>query len=90
MKIAITDLVEDFNQHPADWGDFFEIIKETIISHDSEKGSSKKEVIIKRFSDNKYFRIRYTYTRNNYEFEDFAYEVFPKTITTIIYEQRTS
>jgi hypothetical protein len=89
MKIAITDLVEDLDLHPDDWDDF-EVMEENIISHDREKGSSEKQLIIKRLSDDKYFKIEYTQWLDDCEFEDFAYEVFPKTITTIIYEQRTS
>ncbi len=70
----------------------YEIVKETINSVDEEDGGSDNTVIIKRIDDNKYFKFDYQDWDVNWEyshFDDFdpeIIEVFPKTITTVIYE----
>lgn len=70
----------------------YKLIENIINSVDSEDGGSDNTVIIKRISDNKYFRFNYQDWDVNWEyghFDDFnpeLTEVFPKTITKIIYE----
>jgi hypothetical protein len=72
--------------------DNYEVIQETINSVDEGDGGSDNTVVIKRKSDNKYFSFDYQDWDINWEcghFDDFnpdIEEVFPKEITTIIYE----
>jgi hypothetical protein len=80
----IQDLQED-KLDPEEWKQC-KVMQETIIEHDSEKGSSKKEVIVQRRSDNRYFRIEYTQWLDHREYESDVAEVFPITKTITVYE----
>lgn len=69
---------------------FIKIVRDTI-SCDCEDGGSYYSLIIKKVSNNKYFKIDYQGWDIDNGFEDFddevkLEEVFPKTIETIIYE----
>ena len=54
---------------------------------DLEKGYTKRRVIFKRNTDNKYFKVEYV---DSYDYTRFleseAVEVFPKEVTAVIYE----
>ena len=54
---------------------------------DLEKGYTKRRVIFKRNTDNKYFKVEYV---DSYDYSKFleaeATEVFPKEVVTTIYE----
>lgn len=65
----------------------FKKIKEELIEHDSDYCSSNYEVVVKRLSDDKYFKGYYTY----YEYKDIEYgtsliEVFPTLMTITVYK----
>jgi hypothetical protein len=69
----------------------FEFIDESVEYTDLEKSYERKSVILKRESDNKYFKFNYIDSIYRYLFEDKTFplklnEVFPKKITTTIYE----
>ena len=70
----------------------YEVVSEIINSVDIEDGGSDNTVVIKKISNSKYFQFDYQDWDVNWEyghFDDFNpqfKEVFPKTITTIIYE----
>lgn len=64
------------------WG----YVKDTLMSSDLEKGISDYSMIVKRLSDNKFFMLEFSASNDSYEIEEFATEVFPKTIETVIYE----
>jgi hypothetical protein len=71
----------------------FEFIEENETYSDLEKGYEDYEVIIKRISDNKYFKFEYSQSPYHSIFDEalgglpsVAHEVFPKTIKQIIYE----
>lgn len=53
---------------------------------DTEKGYTDSEIIIQRLEDSKYFKILYSCSSNWDELAPYAGEVFPKEITTTIYE----
>lgn len=77
--------VEHLNEDSAPEG--FEWIEETQTDFDGEKGSAYFDVILKRLLDNKFFKsTKYMgtggYSKTDTQFE----EVFPKTVTTTIYE----
>lgn len=50
---------DDKNLDPDDW-DTCNVISQTQISYDSEKGFVDYEVVIQRFSDDKFFKFQYT------------------------------
>lgn len=58
------------------------------IRYDSEKGSIDIECVVKRLSDGKFFKFKYT--QFGYSGDDsrdqIAYEVFPKQMTITYYE----
>lgn len=65
----------------------FEFIKSEEVDFDSEKGFCTYEVIIKRLSDNKYFKNTYTRYQSQNNWDSFTWEeVFPKSITITMYE----
>jgi hypothetical protein len=70
-----------------DW-DTVRRIKKTQIDFDGEKGYADFEVVIQRISDDKYFKFTYSNfgCGENNLIEQTAYEVFPKTIQTVIYD----
>lgn len=77
--------VEHLNEDSAPEG--FEWIDEIQTDFDTEKAFATFEIIIKRLSDKKFFKGEMFkgsagYSKVELEFE----EVFPKTVTTIIYE----
>jgi hypothetical protein len=68
----------------------FKFIDESVEYTDLEKSYETKSVILKRESDNKYFKFNYIDSIYRYLFEDEIFplklkEVFPKQITTTIY-----
>lgn len=65
----------------------FEYIQEEQTYFDGEKGYCDYEIIIKRISDGKFFKGQYTdYGQHEGEVKKVWVEVFPKQVTTIIYE----
>jgi len=65
----------------------FEYIQEKQTYFDGEKGYCDYEVIIKRISDNKYFKGQYTdWGQHDGKVKQVWVETFPKQVTTIIYE----
>ena len=81
---------EDYDENE-DLG--FEIIEENETYSDLEKGYEDYDVIIKRTSDNKYFKFEYSQSPYHSIFDEalgglpsIANEVFPKKIKKIIYE----
>lgn len=80
----IQDLQVDLNLHPDDWKGF-EVMEEIILYHDREKGSSTKQLVVKRLEDKKYFNIEYTQWSDDREFENEVKEVFPKQIIQTFY-----
>ena len=69
------------------FSDDFKFITEEVTYYDLEKRYEEIKTIIKRLSDDKYFRIDWvkTYYRNN-EYPDTIEEVFPKQKTITVYE----
>lgn len=62
-------------------------IDEFVRSFDSEKGYQDIDVILMRVSDGKYFSFNKIHAGAGYRETDFrGREVFPKTITTTVYE----
>ena len=65
----------------------FTLVKYTQIYFDSEKGYTGNEIVIQRKSDGKYFKGEYgDWGHGIYEYYNDWKEVFPKQITTTIYE----
>ena len=68
----------------------YEHYSNEITGSDSEDGGADHTLVIKRKSDGKYFQMYYTDWDMEYNFDsDFPEdltEVFPKTVTTIIFE----
>ncbi len=68
----------------------YSVVEDKITSADAEDGGATHEAIIKRTSDNKYFKLEYTDWDMDYNFEsDFPEkltEVFPKQVTITIFE----
>jgi hypothetical protein len=65
----------------------FEFIEETQTYFDGEKGYCDYEVIIKRLSDNKFFKGQHTdYGKHEGSVNKVWVEVFPKQITITTYE----
>ena len=66
----------------------FKFIEENQVYFDSEKGYVTEELIIKRLTDNKFFKGKYDNWRHgNIEWKSSIFEeVFPKEKTIIIYE----
>lgn len=68
------------------WNQFVEVERE-LINYNLEKSYEVFEVTVQRKSDSKFFKSSYTesyYRENNYGTT--LIEVFPKTITKVIYE----
>ena len=84
-KIKLSDITE--YDYPEDI-DGYSLIKQSKKDFDAEKGFLDYECVIKRDVDNKFFK--FTYTQFGYNGSDMlkktAVEVFPKEVTTIIYE----
>lgn len=85
----ISDTLCYGERHP-EW----EWIKEEIVYSDLEKGYHDKEVVLKRKSDNKYFKFEFS-DSNNFSLDEsgsgndwplVGKEVFPKQKTIITYE----
>jgi hypothetical protein len=81
----IQDLQVDLTLHPDDW-DGFEVVEDTLLDGDSEKGNTTNEIVVKRISDNKFFKVEYTQYRDEIEYEEDVTEVFPVTKTITVYE----
>lgn len=67
--------------------DDFKIIQEEIVDFDLEKGYKDIEVIVRRKSDNKYFKGSYTsspYIGRDYDPD--LFEVFPEAKTITVYK----
>lgn len=84
-------LDEDYKEYDKNEDLGFEYCEDNIIYTDMSKAYHTVEVILLRKSDNKYFR--FTYTDSEYisldetlKFPLKCNEVFPKTITKVIYE----
>lgn len=86
----LADLAHD-NVHKFTLNDIeYRGIETTIVGADYEDGGATHEVVFQRLSDGKYFKFSYNDWDLEYNFvTDFpnsATEVFPKTITKIIFE----
>lgn len=68
----------------------YSLTENIITGSDPEDGGADHEVVFKRVSDGKYFKFYYTDWDMDYNFDrDFpnsATEVFPKTITKIVFQ----
>ena len=68
----------------------FILVENVITGSDTEDGGADHEVVFSRTLDGKYFKFAYSDWDMDYNFErDFpttATEVFPKTVSTIIFE----
>lgn len=70
----------------------YELISEVIDQHDEYDGGSYYTTIIKRISDNKFFKFNYQdwdYDWEKGDFENFkpqGREVFPEIVETVIYK----
>lgn len=88
--IEISDLAneeeEDLN-HLEDT-DGIEIIEDIESGFDAEKGFINHEVVFKRLTDGKFFKVEYTeFGYNGTDLiEQTAIEVFPEIITKVIYK----
>lgn len=80
------DITEDWCEEVDDLP--FEYIQEEQVCFDTEKGYINLELIFKRKSDDKYFKVKYSNWGQGETdmFEKIAKEIFPKQITTTIYE----
>ena len=92
-KIKVIDLAKNA-KYPNDkdlciddW-DTCRVVKEKQCNFDSEKGYTDYEVVIRRLSDNKFFKFTYTQFGHNGDNirEQIATEVFPKEKTITVYE----
>lgn len=89
FKIVL-GLNEEIDEESGIWE---EVNRETVYA-DLEKGYEEIEIILKRLTDDKYFKFTYTDSpyhdvgsyRLGVNFPLDGKEVFPKTIETIIYE----
>lgn len=83
---------EDAGENQALESKDFELIEDTILSSDPDDGGYDAEAIIRRISDNKFFKLKYQEWDFNWEyghFDDYEpelIEVFPKNITKIVYD----
>lgn len=86
---------ETFKVPEDDLGDFtnkgpWEIKGETYVFIDDyptrDCDGECHNVIIKRESDQKYFKFTWQYYRDNYYYEDEFVEVFPETVTKTTYK----
>jgi hypothetical protein len=78
----VSVLYEDVENPP------FDFVEEKSIGYDAEKNVVEYELILKRHSDSKYFKVeysQYSYLGSSIKIE-YGMQVFPKQITTIIYE----
>lgn len=66
--------------------DNFELIDSEIGYVDLEKGYEEIRVIVRRISDNKFFKGFYIYSPYFTEYDTTLIEVYPKTTTITIYE----
>jgi hypothetical protein len=87
----LADLAHDNGKHKFTLNDIeYQEIETTITGTDYEDGGATYEVVFQRLSDGKYFKFSYNDWDLEYNFvSDFpnkATEVFPKTITKIIFE----
>ncbi len=68
----------------------YKCVENIITSSDEEDGGANHDIIVKRLSDGRFFKMSYTDWDMKYNFEsDFSeelIEVFPKQITTTVYE----
>lgn len=68
----------------------YDLVEDVITNSDPEDGGADHRLIIRRKSDNKFFKMSYTDWDLRYNFErdfpeDFL-EVFPKTVQVVTYE----
>lgn len=82
-KIILLDIIREDNEEE------FTLVENKITSSDPEDGGADHNVVIKRLSDQKYFRVFYTDWDMDYNFNrDFPEElteVFPREVITTIY-----
>jgi hypothetical protein len=68
----------------------YSVVEDEITSADEEDGGGEHEVIIKRTSDNKYFKVTYSNWDLNYnfarDFPEHLTEVFPEKVTITVYK----
>lgn len=84
-KITFTE--EELEYFPESLPEKFKIVEEEQTEFDAEKGFCSYEVIIEDVETNKFYRGKYTVLgHNGTEVEPEFEEVFPKTVTTTIYE----
>jgi len=88
-------LDEDYEGYIEDEEFEYDFVSDEIDNYDLDKSYEDHEVIIKRNLDNKYFKFDYSSSSYHDLFSDGmgwegfpkkVYEVFPKTITKVIYE----
>lgn len=86
IKLTVSELQDIVHED----SDEFEVIVSNTVGH--WRHGSEENTIVKRISDNKFFSLDWRDSvKENCEFEDMNYdgeyeEVFPKEVTTIIYE----
>lgn len=86
IKLTVEELQDVIHEDTEE----FDVIHAETIGH--WRHGSEETMIVKRISDNKFFRINYRDSvKDECEFCDMNYdgeymEVFPKEVTTIIYE----
>ena len=90
-KEVLRDIVRQWGSKNTTYeGIEYSLIEDEITSSDYEDGGADHTVIFKRMSDNKYFSFDYTDwdMEHNFhrDFPNSATEVFPRTITKIIFE----
>jgi len=82
-------LTKDFKNAIYEDSEEFENVKEEIIYIDLEKGYEDRKIILRRISDNKYFKFSATFSSDgfyNYSESIIGKEVFPISKTIITYE----
>jgi hypothetical protein len=88
-KIDLRDLLGDNFEYYSIWEapEGFKRITETIVSTDSEKGSSDRIIILQRIEDKKFFKLEVTtWMTSSHEINPILKEVFPRDIVTTVYE----
>lgn len=87
----LANLATDYKNHKHTLDDIeYQPVESVLTDSDPEDGGATYEVVFQRLSDGKYFKFSYNDWDMDYNFErDFpnsATEVFPKTITKMIFE----
>ena len=88
LELAVNSKYPDNNTLDIDDWDTCKVVERKQIYFDPEKGSVKYEVVIKRFSDGKFFKFKYTqygYSGDNIR-DQIAYEVEEKEKVIKYYE----